>query len=53
MTQHPFYQGHDVRPDVERVLPTVHAIRQRLGWPSASCAGSAAPAPYRSSSGQG
>ncbi len=32
MTQHPFYQGHDVRPDVERVLPTVHAIRQRLGW---------------------
>lgn len=32
MTQHPFYQGQDVRPDVERVLPVVHAIRQRLGW---------------------
>ena len=32
MTQHPFFQGRDVRPDVERVLPTVHAIRRRLGW---------------------
>jgi len=32
MTQMPFSQGHDVRPDVERVLPTVRAIRQRLGW---------------------
>ena len=31
-TQHPFYQGQDVRPDVERVLPAVHALRQRLGW---------------------
>lgn len=32
MTQNPFFQGRDVRPDVERVLPTVYAIRRRLGW---------------------
>jgi hypothetical protein len=32
MTQMPFSQDHDVRPDVERVLPTVRATRQRLGW---------------------
>ncbi len=32
MTQNPFFQDRDVRPDVERVLPTVQAIRQRLGW---------------------